>query len=125
MVKERFWLSQINFFVEYFPHRLNTLFLSANFMSSTYTDKNKPFSRVRISITNREPSPNRVAIGFSQIAFLITVLPKDDQTDFVQEKRLDLPYWTMILATCVVVDESMCLDIPNWDFSLILKHLPF
>ena len=35
----------------------------------------------------------------------MTVLPKDDHTDFVQEQRLDLPYWTMILATCVVVDE--------------------
>ena len=53
------------------------------------------------------------------------VLPKGDQTDFVQEERLDLPYWTMILATCVVVDESKCLDIPILEFSIILEHLPF
>ena len=33
-------------------------------------------------------------------------MPKDDRTDFAQEERLDLPYWTMILAICVVVDES-------------------
>ena len=41
-------------------------------------------------------------MGFSQIAFPMTVLPKDDRTDFA----LGLPYWTMILAICVVVDES-------------------
>ena len=26
------------------------------------------------------------------------------------------PYWTMIFAICVVVDESKCLDIPILDF---------
>ena len=31
----------------------------------------------------------------------------------------------MILAICVVVDESKCLDTPIWDFSIILEHLPF
>ena len=46
-------------------------------------------------------------------------------TDFVQEERLGLPYWTMILAISVVVDESKCLDIPIWELSVILKHLPF
>ena len=34
-------------------------------------------------------------------------------------------YWTMILAICVVVDESICLDIPIWEFSIILEHPPF
>ena len=65
-------------------------------MSSTYTDKNNPFYGVRISIPNWKPSPNRAAIGFSQIAFPITVLPKDDRKDCAQEERLGLPYWTMI-----------------------------
>ena len=87
-------------------------------MSSTYTDKNNPFSRcTNRDIPNLEFSPSRVSIGFSQIAFLITVLPKDDHTDFAQEERLDLPYWTMILATCIVVDESTCLGIPILEFS--------
>ena len=27
-----------------------------------------------------------------------------------QEEQLGLPYWTIILAICVVVDESKCLD---------------
>ena len=91
-------------------------FFPANFLSSTYTDKSNPFFSVRISNPNWKPSPNRAVRGFSQIAFLISVLPKDDHTDFAQEERLGLPYWTMILAICVVVDESKCLDTPILEF---------
>ena len=89
-------------------------------MSSTYTGLNNFFHGVRISIPSWKPSPNRTSIGFSQIAFPITVLPKDDLKDFAQEERLGLPYWTMILATRVVVDESKWLDIPIWEFSIIV-----
>ena len=95
-------------------------------MSSTYTDKNNPFSRcTKRDIPNLEFSPSHVSIGFSQIAFPIIVLPKDDRTDSAQEKQLGLPYWTMILAICVVVDESKCLDTPILEFSIICEHLPF
>ena len=76
-------------------------------------------------IPNLEFSPNHVFIRFSQIAFPITVLPNDDRTNSFQEERLGLPYWTMILAISVVVDESKCLDIPILEFSIILEHLPF
>ena len=31
MIQERCWFSQIDFFVEYFPHRINVLFLSSQF----------------------------------------------------------------------------------------------
>ena len=58
------------------------------------------FHGVQRDIPNLEFSPSHVSIGFSQIAFPITVLPKDDRTDFAQEERLDLRYWT-ILGTCV------------------------
>ena len=64
-------------------------------------------------------------MGFSQIAFPITLLPKNNHTDSFQEERLGLPYWTMILAICVVVDESKSLDIPIWEFSIIMEHLLF
>ena len=94
-------------------------------MSSTYTDKKILFHDVQRDIPNLEPSPSHVSIGFSQIAFPIIVLPKDDHTDLVQEERLGLPYWTMILAICVEEDESKCLDIPIWQFSIICEHLPF
>ena len=57
--------------------------------------------------------------------FPYTVLPKDDCTDFAQEEQLGVPYWTMTLPMCVVVDESKCLDIPIFEFSLIWVHLPF
>ena len=43
-----------------------------------------PFDGVRTSIPNWKPSPNRAAIGVSQIAFPLTVLPKGQHTDFVE-----------------------------------------
>ena len=61
----------------------------------------------------------------SRIAFPTIVLPRDDRTSFVQEEQLGLPYWTMIWAICVVVDESKCLDVPIWEISIICEHLPF
>ena len=48
-----------------------------------------------------------------------------DRTDFAQEERLGLPHWTMILTTCVVVNECEFLGILTLDFSIILVHLPF
>ena len=87
-------------------------FLPANFCHPRTQIRTTLFHGVRISIPSWKPSPNRSSIGFSQIAFPTTVLPKDDRTDSAQEERLDLPYWTMIWAICVVVDESKCLDIP-------------
>ena len=72
-----------------------------------------------------KPSHNRVSIGFSQFAFPIVVLPKDDHTDFAQEERLGLPDWTRIQPICVVVDESKCLDTPILEFFTICEHLPF
>ena len=72
-----------------------------------------------------EFSPSHVSIGFSKIAFPTIVLPKDDRTNSFQEELLGLPYWTMILAICVVVDESKCLDTPILEFSMICEQLPF
>ena len=83
------------------------------------------FHDERRDIPNLEFSPIHVSKRFSHIAFPMIVLPKDDHTDFAQEERLGLPYWTMILAICVVVDESKCLDTPIWEFSKICEHLPF
>ena len=46
VIQERCWFSQIDFFVKYFPHRIkNFASFQPIFMSSTYTDKNNPFSR--------------------------------------------------------------------------------
>ena len=92
-----------------------------------------PHTQIRIilfhdeqrDILNLEFSPSHAAIGFSQIAFPTTVLPKGDRINSLQEEQLGLPYWTMILAICVVVDESKCLDIPILELSIICEHLPF
>ena len=73
------------------------------------------------------PFPNRVPIERSEIAFSLVVLSEGDRTDFSQEERLGVSYWTMSLAirALVDIDESKCLDIPIWEFSIIFEHLPF
>ena len=69
---------------------------------------------------------NRSSCANLSIAMHVSiVLPKDDRAGFAQEEQLGLPYWTIILAICVVVDESMCLDVPIWEFSVRMVHLPF
>ena len=55
----------------------------------------------------------------------MVVLVSDDRTDFAQQERLDLPYWTMILSICVVVDASKYLDILTSDFLSVVVQLPF
>ena len=121
MVKEWCWFSQINLFQKHLPHRINILILC------------HPHTQIRIilflcqqrSISNSELSPNCTSIELSRIALSLIVLPQDDRTNFVQEERLGLPYWTMILAICALVDVSKCLDIPSLEFSTICEHLPF
>ena len=126
MIQERCWFSQTEFFVKYFPHRINVLFLSSQFLCHPHTPiRIILFHDVQRDIHNLEFSPSHVSIGFSQIAFPIIALQKDDRTDSFQEERLGLPYWTMILAICVVVDESKCLDTPILEFFKICEHLPF
>ena len=74
------------------------------------------------NIANLELSPSHASTGSFQIALPIIVLPKDDRTDFAQEERLGLRYWTLTSAICVVVDESTCLDIPTVEFKIICEH---
>ena len=50
--------------------------------------------------------PIRFPRELSRIAFPILILLKDDRTDFVLGEQRDLPYRNMILAICVVIDES-------------------
>ena len=50
----------------------------------------------QVNIPSLKRFPNRVPIELTQIAFHTIFLPKDDRTDFAQEERLGLPYWTMI-----------------------------
>ena len=125
MIKKRCWFSQIDFFVEYFPSDQCFVSFQPIWCHPHIQIRITSFDGVRKSIPNWKPSPKRAAIGFSQIALPIIVLLKDDRTDSVQEERLDLPYWTMILAICVVVDESKCLDTPILEFSIIWEHPPF
>ena len=72
MIKERCCSPKSTSLLSTFHIGLMFCFFPANLMSSTYTDKNNPFSRC----TNKtfpiwKLSPNRASIGFSQIAFPI------------------------------------------------------
>ena len=49
----------------------------------------------------------------------------DDRADLVQEEPPDLQCWTMILATCVVVDVSRCLETLTWEVSAMLERRQF
>ena len=100
MIKERCWFSQIDFFIEYFPHRINVCFFQPILCHPHSQMRIILFHDVQRDILNLEFSPSHVSIGFSQIAFPTIVLLKDDCTDSAQEERLGLPYWTMILAIC-------------------------
>ena len=83
MIQERCWFSQIDFFVEYFPHRINIVFLSSQFLCHPHTQiKKLLFQDAQRDIPNLEFSPIHVATGLSQIAFPIIVLPKDDHDKF-------------------------------------------
>ena len=99
-------------------------FFPANLMSSTYTDKNSPFLGLRMNMPKLELFPVRIPRELSRIVFPIVVLPKDDRTDFAQDERLDLPYWTTIWAVCVSVDVSIYLDILTLEFAITMEHLP-
>ena len=81
MIKERCW---INFFSEYFPHRMNVLFTSSKFDDIHIHRKEQLFYDAPISIPNWKPSPNSAAMEVSRITFHIKmkVLPKDDRSGF-------------------------------------------
>ena len=78
-----------------------------------------------MNIPNSELFPNHVLIELSRITFPTIVLPQDERTDFAQEEQPDLPYWTMTLAICALVDVSKYLDILTLEFSVSSVHLPF
>ena len=125
MVKKWCWFSKSKSSMRIFQVGSMFSFLPASLISSTYTGKKSPLTRLTKNIPSLKLFPNHVPKELSQIAFHIRVLPKVIHTDSFREERLGLPYWTMILAICVVVDESKCLDTPIWEFSIICEHLPF
>ena len=123
VVKKWCWFSQINLFIKYFTRRIKKCFCPANFVIHTY--RQEYFSRC----TNKYSQLR----AFSQTCSNRTFSncrshnspAKGWPYRFRLKERLGLPYWTKISAICVVVDESKCLDIPIWRFSIISNHLPF
>ena len=106
-------------------HRIDVLLLySQLYVVHVHRQEQSFLSIHKQAFPNWVPFTIRDLIECSRIAFPIIVLQVDDHTDFVQEERLGLPYWTKIWATCVVVDESKCLDTPILDFSIEQVHPP-
>ena len=65
MIQERCWFSQMDFFIEYFPQDQDFVSFQQIFKSSTYTDKNDPFSRCTKRYSQFGISPSHVSIDFS------------------------------------------------------------
>ena len=59
--------------------------------------------------------PPKFQQNFFELSFPL-IRQVGDHTDFVQEEEPFLQCWTIILAICVVVDVSRCLDILTWEF---------
>ena len=79
------------------------------------------FVFLRCDSACQKSSPRRVLILLPVTCCFV----ETTWSDFAQEERLDLSYWTMIWAIRVLVDESKCLDILTLEFSITLVHLPF
>ena len=58
----------------------------------------------------------QVPVEFLETVFSPTILLIGDRTNFVQEEPLDLQFFLMILAICVVEDVSIRLDILTLEF---------
>ena len=69
VIQERCWFSQIYSLLSTFHIGSRFCFFPANFMSSTYTDKNNPFQDEQRDMPNLEFSPSHASIGFSQLPF--------------------------------------------------------
>ena len=96
--------------------------LPARLIPSTYTDGNSPLARLANKHSRlKKHFPNRVPVEPSQIAFPMIVLPEDDRADSFREERLDLAFWTMILAICASLDVSKHLDCCQRN-SMFLTH---
>ena len=105
---------------------LRICFFPANLMSSTHTVQNDPFSRS----TNKHSQLETFSHSFSKKDFLRLLFSLQScsrMTIQISFKGNDWVFHTgpWIWAICVVVEESICLDTPILEFSIICEHLPF
>ena len=100
-------------------------FFPANLMSSTYTDKNNPLLRCTNKHSQLETFSQAYFNRLSQIAFPITVLPKDDHTDFVRSRgttgssMLDHDFGHLCRVRRIQMSGHSDIE-----FSVVLEHLP-
>ena len=79
----------------------------------------------KTNIHNLVLFPIPVPIGLPRTVFPTRALQVDVRTGFVQEETQDLQCLTMILASCVVEDENLKLDILTLEFQATLERPNF
>ena len=116
----------MNVFHQYLPHEIDILLLSRqnDVIHEQRQEKNLADDRKQAS-----PSLLLFPIQFPrklfQIAFSTVKQQVSDHKDYAQREQPVLQCWTMIWATCVVVDVSRCLDTRTEEFSKIMERPPF
>ena len=76
------------------------------------------------SFPNLVLSPIQVPVELLRIVFPTVSQQVGDHKDVARKEQPVHECWTMILATCVVVGVSRCLDTPTWEVSAILQRPP-
>ena len=79
-----------------FPHRINVLFFQPILCLPHTQIRIILFTMYKETLPIWNFFPTVLQQDFSNCLSHNTVVPKDDRTDFSQEERLGLPYWTMI-----------------------------
>ena len=114
--------SRSTFFINFFHMGAIFWFSPAILISSMKTDKNNPcirWTNKHSQFGNLVPSKIHWTIVFPTRGLRVGV-----RTKFVQEEPLGLRCWTKILATCVVEEVPIYVDILTLEFWAIWEHLP-
>ena len=100
-------------------------FFPVNFMSSTYTDKNNPFSRCTNKHSQLEtfsqPCCNKIFSNCLSHNSPASGWPKNSSRGTIGSSKLVLRFCHYVSWS----DVSKCLDILIWDFSIEMVHFPF
>ena len=118
--------SQINQFRQFLPHTVEVLLSSNPFLCHPRFQTGIDLAvDAQIGIPNSVLFLILVQMELLQIVFPTIFRQMGDHTDFVQVGRLGLQCWTKMLAICVVVDGSKCLDILPEEVSIMLQRSSF
>ena len=110
MIKKRCGLSRSTCFLHFFHMGSRCCHFPDHLVSSTYTDRKRPCWRCAQKHSQFRTFSHLFQHNVFKLPFPAVIRQVRDHADFAQEEQLVLQCWTMILATCVVVDVSRCLE---------------